>query len=79
MPNEVNLKIRMTLEWRDTQNEVDWDELTELFKHHKKIILYAVPGKEPFYRKLGFKRRNTAMAIFADPAQALWRGLVSED
>ena len=53
--------------------------LVELSKHHKKIILYAVPGKEPFYRKLGFKRMNTAMAIFADPTQALERGLVSED
>ncbi|TXT36412.1 MAG: GCN5-like protein N-acetyltransferase [Comamonadaceae bacterium] len=53
--------------------------LVELSRHHKKIILYAVPGKEPFYRKLGFKRMNTAMAIFADPAQALARGLVRED
>lgn len=142
----------MTLEWRDTQDGVDWDELTELYRvaplghkkaselqtvftasrfkcfvydagklvgagrvladgvdcaylcdvavhpsvqgtglgksmvtrlvelsrHHKKIILYAVPGKEPFYRKLGFKRMNTAMAIFADQAQALERGLVSD-
>ena len=52
--------------------------LVDLSRHHKKIILYAVPGKEPFYRKLGFKRMNTAMAIFADQAQALERGLLSD-
>lgn len=53
--------------------------LVNLSKGHKKIILYAVPGKEPFYRKFGFKRMTTAMAIFANPAQALESGLVSED
>lgn len=53
--------------------------LVDLAKDHKKIILYAVPGKEPFYRKLGFKRMTTAMAIFANPARALATGLVSED
>lgn len=45
---------------------------------HKKILLYAVPGKEPFYRKAGFKRMTTAMAIFEDQAQALEKGLVNE-
>ena len=30
---------------------------------HRKIILYANPGKEGFYAKLGFKKMNTAMAI----------------
>ena len=52
--------------------------LVDLSKNHKKIILYAVPGKESFYRKLGFKRMTTAMAIFANPAQALESGLISE-
>ena len=52
--------------------------LVELSRHHKKIILYSVPGKEAFYRKLGFKRMNTAMAIFSNPAQALERGYVSD-
>lgn len=32
-------------------------------------ILYASPGKEGFYRKLGFKRMKTAMGIFADPTR----------
>lgn len=53
-------------------------KLVHLSKGHKKIILYAVPGKEPFYRKLGFKRMMTAMAIFSNQAQALESGLISE-
>ena len=52
--------------------------LVQFSSSHKKIILYAVPGKEPFYRKLGFKRMATAMAIFEDQAQALKRGLVTD-
>ena len=31
------------------------------------FILYASPGKEDFYRKLGFKKMKTGMMIFADP------------
>ena len=53
-------------------------KLVDRSRGHKKIILYAVPGKEPFYRKLGFKRMTTAMAIFDNQAQALERGLISE-
>ena len=45
---------------------------------HKKIILYAVPGKEPFYKKFGFKRMRTAMAIFANPAAAQESGYIDE-
>ncbi|SFU36103.1 Acetyltransferase (GNAT) domain-containing protein [Polaromonas sp. YR568] len=48
-------------------------------KGHKKIILYAVAGKEPFYRKLGFRRMLTAMAIFANSGQAMQSGLISDD
>ena len=48
------------------------------FSHeHKKIILYANPGTEGFYRKLGFLRMNTAMAIWQDPARAIESGLLS--
>ena len=43
---------------------------------HKKIILYAVPGKESFYRGLGFRRMLTAMAIFESEGQAVERGYV---
>jgi GNAT superfamily N-acetyltransferase len=53
--------------------------LVNLSKGHKKIILYAAPGKEPFYRKLGFKRMATAMAIFSNQAQALENGLLIEE
>ena len=53
--------------------------LVKLSAGHKKIILYAVPGKEPFYKTLGFKRMNTAMAIFEHQTQAMEWGLISDD
>jgi len=31
------------------------------------IILHAVPGKEPFYRRFGFRTMKTAMARFSLP------------
>ena len=53
-------------------------KLMSLSEGHKKIILYANPGKEGFYKKLGFKRMRTAMAIFQDQKHALEVGLVNE-
>jgi ribosomal protein S18 acetylase RimI-like enzyme len=53
-------------------------KLVELSHGHKKIILYSYPGKEPFYKKLGFLPMSTAMALFEDQSQALALGLVSE-
>ena len=53
--------------------------LRELSRHHKKIILYAAPGKDSFYLKLGFKRMLTAMAIFRDQAEAVATGLVRDE
>lgn len=50
--------------------------LVDLSKGHRKIILYAVPGREPFYAKFGFRRMNTAMAIFADPQRAAGDGYI---
>ena len=50
--------------------------LLDLSKGHRKIILYAVVGKEPFYAKFGFRRMKTAMAIFENQAQAAERGLI---
>jgi ribosomal protein S18 acetylase RimI-like enzyme len=50
--------------------------LVALSKGHRKIILYANPGKEGFYGKLGFARMKTAMAIFADQQRAVKGGLV---
>lgn len=52
--------------------------LVRLSSGHKKIILYSVPGKEPFYKKFGFKRMNTAMALFENQAEALEKGYVNE-
>jgi ribosomal protein S18 acetylase RimI-like enzyme len=52
--------------------------LVELSKGHKKIILYSNPGKEPFYKKIGFKTMNTAMAIFENYDQAVDRGFINE-
>ena len=54
-------------------------QLVAFSKGHKKIILYAAPGKEPFYKKLGFKRMATAMAIFENQTQALANGLVIDE
>lgn len=51
-------------------------KLMEMSRGHKKIILYAVPGKEPFYDKLGFRRMRTAMAVFEDQAAAAQRGFI---
>ncbi|HET6864287.1 MAG TPA: GNAT family N-acetyltransferase [Solirubrobacteraceae bacterium] len=52
--------------------------LVDLASDHKKIILYANPGTEPFYRGLGFLYMNTAMGIWRDRAGALRSGLLSE-
>lgn len=54
-------------------------KLMELSSGHNKIILYSVPGKESFYKKMGFKRMSTAMAIFENQAGAMERGYVNED
>lgn len=53
-------------------------KLIEDSKEHKKIILYSAPGKEFFYKRLGFKCMSTAMAMFENQNQALEMGLVSE-
>jgi ribosomal protein S18 acetylase RimI-like enzyme len=53
-------------------------KLVELSREHKKVILYSVPGKESFYKKLGFKRMSTAMAIFENQEVALERGYIDE-
>lgn len=51
--------------------------LVTLSQGHNKIILYAVPGKEGFYRGLGFHSMNTAMAIFKDEATAIAKGYIT--
>jgi GNAT superfamily N-acetyltransferase len=55
------------------------ERLVERSRGHKKIILYAVPGKEGFYRRFGFARMTTAMAIFDDQTLARERGYLADD
>jgi GNAT superfamily N-acetyltransferase len=38
------------------------------------VILYAAPGKEAFYEKLGFRRMKTGMALFKRPAEMREKG-----
>ena len=52
--------------------------LMGMTKDHKKVILYANPGKEEFYAKLGFKKMNTAMAIFSNEEDMLKAGVITE-
>jgi hypothetical protein len=86
----------MDFSWVYDHSEVDWDELSELYRiaplgekspkdlatvfsaSKFKIILYANPEKEGFYRKLGFHKMNTAMAIFRNQKQAIESGVISE-
>lgn len=53
--------------------------LVDQSRGHRKIILYAVPGKEGFYRRYGFRRMTTAMAIFENQEQQLERGYLAPD
>ncbi len=53
-------------------------KLVELSDGHRKIILYANPGREGFYRTLGFYRMNTAMAIWRNPERAISEGLIRD-
>ncbi len=53
------------------------NKLVEFSSGHAKIILYTVPGKEGFYHKLGFRKMNTAMAVFSNQERALNAGLIS--
>ena len=53
-------------------------KLIEFSQGHRKIILYANPGKEGFYEKLGFAKMKTAMAMFKNQEQAMEWGLISK-
>jgi ribosomal protein S18 acetylase RimI-like enzyme len=54
-------------------------QLIALSRGHRKILLYSVPGKEDFYRKFGFRRMQTAMAIFDDQEAAAERGYLDKE
>jgi ribosomal protein S18 acetylase RimI-like enzyme len=53
--------------------------LIELAQGHRKIILYSVPGREGFYKRFGFKRMTTAMAIFENPEGMRKRGHLTDE
>ncbi|MGE5301564.1 MAG: GNAT family N-acetyltransferase [Acidobacteriota bacterium] len=40
------------------------------------IMLFANPGREPFYSRFGFRRMKTAMAIMEDPEFRRKQGLI---
>lgn len=54
-------------------------QLVEAARGHKKIILYANPGTEGFYRGLGFLKMNTAMGIWQDLDRAIESGVLSRE
>ncbi|WP_225705522.1 GNAT family N-acetyltransferase [Bradyrhizobium cenepequi] len=51
--------------------------LLNLSRGHRKIILYANPGTEKLYEKLGFRHMLTAMAIFSNEDAAIRKGLIA--
>ena len=50
------------------------EHLLERVQGHKKILLYAAPGKETFYRRFGFLPMKTAMAVFQHRERAIEMG-----
>lgn len=52
------------------------EKLMEFSKGYSKIILFASVGKEDFYKKLGFSKMNTAMAIFKNQDKVREIGLI---
>ncbi|WFS61839.1 GNAT family N-acetyltransferase [Pseudodesulfovibrio thermohalotolerans] len=40
------------------------------------VVLWSVPGKEPFYARLGFKPMRTAMARFENPERSASQGYI---
>jgi ribosomal protein S18 acetylase RimI-like enzyme len=40
------------------------------------VILFAAPGREGFYERLGFRRMKTAMGLFRHPDRARERGYI---
>jgi len=41
------------------------------------VVLWSVPGKEPFYARLGFNPMLTAMARFENPERSASQGYIS--
>jgi predicted N-acetyltransferase YhbS len=49
-----------------------------LFKRAKAeiIMLFANPGKEPFYARFGFRKMKTALALMDNPGFRCQQGLI---
>lgn len=52
-------------------------DLVRQSRGHKKILLYANPGTETFYERLGFLPMLTALAQFRDTDAAIASGLLA--
>ncbi len=52
--------------------------LIEKVKHHQRIVLYAKPGTEEFYRKFGFSKMKTAFmtSYLLDTVKARQTGFI---
>ena len=74
----ADIAVQRSLQGSGIGREI-MQRLMQAARGHKKIILYAVPGKEGFYARLGFKPMNTAMAVFVDEAAALRSGVLRAD
>jgi N-acetylglutamate synthase-like GNAT family acetyltransferase len=53
--------------------------LLDRSRGHAKIILFAKPGTEDFYRRFGFLQMTTAMALWENPQFALEKGLITTE
>lgn len=70
-----DIAVRPSHQGRGLGREVI-ERLVAASRGHRKIILYAVPGKEEFYSRFGFRRMKTAMAIFENAEQAARNGYI---
>jgi GNAT superfamily N-acetyltransferase len=73
-----DIAVRPSHQGRGLGREIT-ERLVAASAGHRKIILYAVPGKEAFYRRFGFRRMRTAMAIFENGDVAARSGYTDED
>ena len=70
-----DIAVRPSHQGRGLGREVI-ERLVAASRGHRTIILYAVPGKEEFYGRFGFRRMKTAMAIFENAEQAAHNGYI---
>ena len=63
----------MDFSWVYDHREVNWEELSELYR------IAPLGEKPPKDLETGFYRMKTAMAIFSNQKQALESGVISEN